>query len=89
MFGRSVAGISLITFHTHRMTHSDIGNRVNDQPVMSTLLHSLGNEGDRWQETTGENPFLNKVNFTLIYSSDTPDIKAEIAYIARIEIQAW
>jgi len=45
MFERSVAGIS--TFPTIlQVTHSDIGNRVNDQPVVSSLLDCLRNKRD-------------------------------------------
>lgn len=67
MFVRSVAGISIF-FPATQVTHSDIGNRVNDQPVVSSLLNRLGNERDRRQETTWEDPFLNKVYFTLVCS---------------------
>jgi hypothetical protein len=68
MFVHSVAGIS--TFSTiSQVTHPDIGNRVNDQPVVSALLDCLRNERDGRQETTREDPFLDKVDFTLIYPS--------------------
>ena len=45
MFVRSVAEISIL-FCTTQVTHSDIGNRVNDQPVISALLDRLGDERD-------------------------------------------
>jgi hypothetical protein len=68
MFVRSGAGISNISTILQE-THADIGNRVNDQPVVSTLLDCLRNERDGRQETTGEDPFLDKVDFTLICPS--------------------
>jgi hypothetical protein len=43
MFERSGAGISTLSAALEE-THSDIGNRVNDQPVVSSLLDCLRNE---------------------------------------------
>jgi hypothetical protein len=68
MFVHSVAGIS--TFSTiSQVTHPDIRNRVDNQPIISALLDCLRNERNRGQEATGEDPFLDKVDFTLIYPS--------------------
>ena len=43
MFVRSVAGISTLSAALEE-THPDVGNRVDDQPVVSTLLDCLRNE---------------------------------------------
>jgi hypothetical protein len=72
MFVHSVAEISKCRVVASETTHSDIGDRVDDQPIVSSLLDCFGNEGYRGQETTGENPFLDKVDFTLIYPSAVP-----------------
>jgi len=45
MFERSVAGIRTLPTIL-QVTHSDIGYRVNDQPVVSSLLDCLRNERD-------------------------------------------
>jgi hypothetical protein len=49
-----------------RSAHADVGDTVHDEAVFPACTDPVHNEGYGWEETAGENPFPDEVDFFLV-----------------------
>jgi len=49
-----------------RRAHADVGDTVHDEAVFPACTDPVHNEGYGWEETAGENPFPDEVDFFLV-----------------------